>query len=515
MGAVYLGEHAFIGKRVAVKILHAEFADDEQVIKRFIQEAQAAAAIRHKGIIDVMDVGVSYAGDPYLVMEYLEGESLAGLLEREKRLDLAAASAILEQVLLALTAAHEKGVVHRDLKPENIFLVHQQDDTPAIKLIDFGIAKFSRNEMQTRITRPEDVFGTPYYMSPEQMRGSGEVDNRSDLFSVGIIFYQMLAGERPFTADNRAELMLRIMTEEPRPPRQAYPDFPAQAEPLIMKALEKKPEYRFQSATEMLNVIRELTTYGERQQSLTHISTGLKRAIVGGDLGKKIRSGRRSSLAADVLSEMAEKSTPKVWSLAAAPAFRRYGWYAGLGGLALALAAVWFLLWKPAPAVQPTASPAARPAEPTKPLRISPSNRIEQTARPNEVQITVTGAPQGAALYYDGALVSINPFRVKRGDAVTPLRVEAAGYKPFSYALLPSEDRIIKVNLEPPAATGVSQLSTSSAVKPHPLSGAKPPPLKATGLPAAASEKSAAESQSNKAKLSKGGRGTVFGRDFE
>ena len=192
MGAVYLGQHIIIGKSVAVKFLHAEFAAKKEVVKRFYREAQAAAAIGHDNIIDVLDVGISDTGEPYLVMEYLEGESLAALIQRKGVLDLSCACGIMEPVLQALFAAHSKGIVHRDLKPENIFLAHRPGGVPKIKLIDFGISKVTQAGSGEKLTQTGSVMGTPAYMSPEQARGSSDLDHRADIYSTGVILYEML-----------------------------------------------------------------------------------------------------------------------------------------------------------------------------------------------------------------------------------------------------------------------------------------------------------------------------------
>ena len=181
MGSVYLASHVGLGRDVAIKFLHAELVSRDEVVGRFYREAQAAAAIRHKNIIEVFDVGVSPQGEPFLVMEYLEGESLAGLLKRAGPLNLGAACAVMEPVLQALHAAHRKGIIHRDLKPDNIFLAYQQGEPPVVKIIDFGISKFAQGEFDKWRTKTGSVMGTPAYMSPEQARGSAGLDHRTDI----------------------------------------------------------------------------------------------------------------------------------------------------------------------------------------------------------------------------------------------------------------------------------------------------------------------------------------------
>jgi serine/threonine-protein kinase len=236
MGAVYLGRHLKLGRDVAVKLLHAELAGNEEVVTRFYREAQTAAAIRHRNIIDVLDVGTAAWGDPYLVMEYLEGENLADLLARSGPLDLATACGVLEPVLLALGAAHEIGVVHRDLKPENVFISHQKGEPPTVKLIDFGISRFVGGADKTRLTQTGSMLGTPAYMSPEQARGQTDVDHLTD------VSYEVRAA------------------------------FPRVAEATVTRALAKDADIRFQTAAEMLAAIASFPGYEQRAASMGRLS---------------------------------------------------------------------------------------------------------------------------------------------------------------------------------------------------------------------------------------------------
>jgi serine/threonine-protein kinase len=215
MGSVYLASHVGLGRDVAIKFLHADLASRDEMVGRFHREAQAAAAIRHKNIIEVFDVGMSPQGEPFLVMEYLEGESLAGLLKRAGPLNLGAACAVMEPTLQALQAAHRKGIIHRDLKPDNIFLAHQQGEPPVVKIIDFGISKFTQGEIDKWRTKTGSILGTPAYMSPEQARGSAGLDHRTDIYSMGTIFFEMLTGALPFAGNNFAEYLSAMLIEDP------------------------------------------------------------------------------------------------------------------------------------------------------------------------------------------------------------------------------------------------------------------------------------------------------------
>jgi eukaryotic-like serine/threonine-protein kinase len=240
MGAVYLGRHVKLGRRVAVKFLRGELKGIKGLVTRFYREARAASGISHPNIIDVYDVGVADWGEPYLVMEYLSGENLASLLARKGPISLAAACGIMEPTLRALHAAHERGIVHRDLKPENIFLMRQENGPPVIKIIDFGVSKFLQGE-QTQLTRTGSLLGTPSYMSPEQARGRGTVDHRADIYSMGVVLYNMLSGSLPFVGESYNDLIVNILTEPAKTPTEAYPEFPADAEPIVMRLLEKDP----------------------------------------------------------------------------------------------------------------------------------------------------------------------------------------------------------------------------------------------------------------------------------
>ena len=200
MGTVYRADHPFSGRQVAIKVLRRSLIEDATLVARFMNEARAANAIRHPNIIDIIDVGTLPDGLPYLMMELLEGESLADRLERVGRLHLADALAIARDAGDAIAAAHEKGIVHRDLKPGIIFLANDPG-TPRgwrTKVLDFGIAKLGANVAPGMQTNTGAIMGTPTYMSPEQCRGSGVVDHRSDIYALAVILYEMLRGQPPF-----------------------------------------------------------------------------------------------------------------------------------------------------------------------------------------------------------------------------------------------------------------------------------------------------------------------------
>ena len=228
MGAVYLAEHPAIGRRVAVKVLHPNYAHDQQLLGRFLNEARAANAIRHPNIIEILDSGVLASGTPFLVMELLEGESLGTRLRRVGMLPVAAALELAHQTASALGAAHAKGIVHRDLKPDNLFVIPDphHPESERIKVLDFGIAKLQQSPLDSIKTRTGTLMGTPIYMSPEQCRGTKALDHRTDVYSLGVILYEMLVGHPPFVSQGFGELVHMHLNVEPAPLRPERPEIP-------------------------------------------------------------------------------------------------------------------------------------------------------------------------------------------------------------------------------------------------------------------------------------------------
>ncbi len=251
MGTVYQARHQVIGRRAAVKLLNPEHARNADTVQRFFNEARAAAAIEHPGIVDVLDVGTGPDGEAYLVMELLDGESMADRLVRAGALPAATVVRLLRQIAAALAAAHERGIVHRDLKPDNIFLVPDPETTSGerIKLLDFGIAKLhGALAADAPITTTGAVFGTPIYMSPEQCRGAEAVDHRADLYALGCIGFHAVCGEPPFRAAGLGDLLAKHMFEPPRAPRTLIASVPESLEAILLRLLAKAPAERFASA---------------------------------------------------------------------------------------------------------------------------------------------------------------------------------------------------------------------------------------------------------------------------
>src|SRR5215813_5593105 len=262
MGEVYRAHDSRLDREVAIKVLPLDFAKDEDRLRRFEQEAHATSALNHPNILTVYDIG-QHDGAPFIVAELLEGEELRAQLEHgaipvRRALDYA------QQITQGLAVAHQKGIVHRDLKPENLFVTKDG----RVKILDFGLAKLKPTQpgvvdmeapTQKKITEPGMVMGTVGYMSPEQVRGQ-EADNRADIFSFGVILYEMLSGRRTFNGESAVEVMNAILKEDPPELGETDAKVSPALEKIVRRCLEKKPERRFQTASDLTFALEALST---------------------------------------------------------------------------------------------------------------------------------------------------------------------------------------------------------------------------------------------------------------
>ena len=261
MGAVFRATHETLGKSAAIKVLRPELTGNHELVQRFFTEAKAASAMRHPGIVEIYDFGYTDDGLAFIVMELLDGQSLAHRLADRKRLPELHAAAIARGIASALTAAHGKGIIHRDLKPDNIFLVPDPDvmfgERP--KILDFGIAKLTDpSEANIRHTRTGALIGTPLYMAPEQARAAGDIDARADLYSLGCILYELLVGAPPFVAEGAGEIIAMQMFATPEPPSARLPSLAPALEAITLRLLDKEPAARFASAAETADALGSL-----------------------------------------------------------------------------------------------------------------------------------------------------------------------------------------------------------------------------------------------------------------
>jgi len=338
MGAVYEAKHTVIGKRVAVKVLLEKFLAKSDFVARLLQEARLASSIGHEHIVDVTDFGTTTDGRSFVVMEFLDGESLAELAMREAPLPIERSVGIARQVASALGAAHAKGIFHRDVKPENIYLV-RRGDADFVKVVDFGISKAVKPGGDEggegyRLTHTGLLLGTPLYMSPEQARGEEDLDHRVDIWALGVLLYECLTGEVPFRANNYLGIISQVLTHEPTPPSKLRPELgiSGAVEAVVMRAMAKDRTRRYATMAEL-----------ERD---------LERLLAGDQNVGVIPSAAGAGAKAP--------APPKRWPLLAA------------GGAVLVAAIAIDLSWpsKPATAPQPAAAPPA--VAPPTPAPVAP-----------------------------------------------------------------------------------------------------------------------------------------------
>jgi len=414
MGVVYLAEHPAIGRRAAVKILRPGLTDNPEILKRFFNEARAANAIRHPGIVEVFDCGTLASGVSYIVMELLEGENLAARLRRVGRMRHPEARRIAAQTASALAAAHAAGIVHRDLKPDNLYLVPDDRDSSLemIKVLDFGIAKLGQqgSNVSSVRTRTGSVMGTPAYMSPEQCRGTREIDHRTDIYALGVILFEMLCGRAPFVSEGFGEMVHLHISAPPPPPRSIEPGVPEDLERLILWCLAKEPDDRVQTMTDVHAALTGRPTPPARATAPT---ARTPRQPGPPPTPTTFTQAGTGALATDVTPRSRRKAPAIVLGVVA------------IGAVALLTRGSWM----PRSSDTVTVAPAATaPAAPT-----------AAPAAPAKVTAAIVSDPPGARVVRekDGAVIGMTPFRETwpSGDGVRKLRLELDGYRSESVAV--------------------------------------------------------------------------------
>jgi serine/threonine-protein kinase len=369
MGAVYEATHLRLGTRVAVKVMARELAADSEALARFHREALVTSGLGHPHIVKVLDFSTTPTGEPFLAMEFLEGEDLEHRLRRVGRLPIADVVHIIKQVASALAATHAKAIVHRDLKPGNIFLLTAAGETDFVKVLDFGISKV--RSASTKITRTSSVMGTPHYMSPEQARGHVEdIDERTDQWALAVIAWECLAGQRPFVGENVPSILFQIVHEPPSALVPKVTGLPSEVEDVLMRALAKNKSDRFESVSDFALALE--------RASAGVVSTAVGRPEI---LARTVRlpdaAPSRPSTFTQSTGELDDAlAVPRTWPK----------WILATGAVLVLLLGA-FLLLRPGPTPRPVVAspPPVAPAPPVPvPPALPPQAEPPAAVAPNE-----------------------------------------------------------------------------------------------------------------------------------
>jgi serine/threonine-protein kinase len=465
MGAVYLGTHVKLRKRVAIKILNPQLST-KAMVERFHREAITASQIGHEGIAQVTDLGTSVEGEPFLVMEYLEGESLGARVEATGQFPIELACELGCSILAPLGAAHQAGIVHRDLKPDNVFLVRRSRGE-GVKLLDFGISRAVGVESEFRLTKTGLVLGTPYYMSPEQARGESEISQAADIYAFGVILYEMLVGRVPIEGENYNQLMYRVLTGDFERPRAVRPEIPEELEQVILQAMAMNPEDRQGSASELELQLLPFCRPSFRQ--IERVSSSGFRPLPTPAIGSLVVTGRGTPAAVavaaitldnPVVSQQipqtpAERPSPTAETLVAPPSepslpaaqpapprrSRAIIIAAAVVSVA-AIAAVTAVIASgrrgeaepvtPPPAAVIEPRPEQAPPPPPPKQETAPAQEVKPPPPPATTTAVVTlrfqVEPANAAISIDGKPVKDGKITAPKDDAPHKLRITALGY---------------------------------------------------------------------------------------
>jgi serine/threonine protein kinase len=459
MGTVWRAEHQDLRQHVAIKLLDARGPNADRAVRRFQREAQIAASIHHRNIVYISDFG-SGGGEPYLVMELLSGVPLSERMVVGEPLGVGAFLRMMEEALLGLSAVHAAGVVHRDMKPENIFLVRSSDGSFFPKLLDFGVSRSTERNQGHTITREGVVMGTPEYVSPEQARGKA-ADTRSDIYSLGVVIYEALAGRLPFQADNPADLIVSVLNAHPVPLSSFRPDLGEPLSELVQKAMAREPEGRFQHADDMraaLSALRiaqpELEDAWLPRRFITpQVDEGAEGAeadVSGASLDSMLpTAGFTASSQEQRLPMNSPLRSPR------AVAAMLFSVVAGL-----------WILFSVFGGSERGASSRAAASAPEVPAQTGPTMRLAPSGTPtDEVLVELFGVPGDAQVTVDGEKVHGSVLRFVRGSGSHAISVEAEGRESFHIEHNAERDGRYAIALAPKAKPQVSKAPRPLASK--------------------------------------------------
>jgi serine/threonine-protein kinase len=440
-GTVYEAMHPVIGKRAAVKVLHATYSADEAMTSRFVAEARAVNQIRHRNIVDIFSFGDLSDGRHYYVMELLEGVPLDAYIEKRGRLPVEEALPILHAIAKALSAAHEAGIAHRDLKPENVILELDSDGFVHPKLLDFGMAKLLKSgAMQIHKTRSGAPIGSPRYMSPEQCRGV-EVDSRTDVYAFGCMAYRMLSGVMPFDASTALELMMAHVSSPPSPPSSHTPELSPLFDEPILRMLEKQPESRPQTLLLAYATLRDAAAKQGRSIDDTRITLDTT--------FREMAEARRAA---------AENHSPnfKPRSFArnskASGSWRRPAIYGAVLAITALLGLHWLLEGRPG-SVRTASSSLPVVVTPAAVAALLTANEPAATTstKAATIQVRIESRPVAAEVYLGPTLLgkTPGPFELPRRDEEITLELRAKGYRSHNVTVRCSQDARLEATLTP------------------------------------------------------------------
>ena len=485
MGVVYIAEHPLLRKKAVVKFLHAELSSDAEIVERFFNEARSATMIRHPGIVDVFDFGHHASGCAFILMEFLDGESLADRL-RKGPLDAAVAIMIGRQIASALGAAHEQGIIHRDLKPDNIFLVLDREaaGSARIKVLDFGIAKLAGETAGAVKTQTGAVMGTPSYMAPEQCRSAGDVDHRTDIYALGCILFELVCGRPPFRAHSLGQLIAAHMFEPPPAPTSIVRSIPADLETVILRALAKEASDRQASMAELSAELSACDAAPTGTAPAVWTSPPIARAT---GLEPTMASGvGLAGAAVSASTTLGESSGQLAMTPVAAshmrPAGKRRRWWIGTV-VATTLVGGGVVFWQCGTTSVSLEDPVVVPIAKAD-IAVSAPNPTppDATVLPN-VTLVIDSEPQGADVIqeHDGIRVGHTPYKrslspVANGTLVYVLKLK--GYEDTRVELAADRDGDQKLALKPLAQTSTGKKPPHKAPR-----TTEPPPKEEPRVP--------------------------------